>query len=380
MHIVIHYDEIAIKGQNRSQFENLLIRNMKAKLGSRIESVKKEFGQIYIKANPDAKKEEIQEILTKMPGVSFFSFAEKTSLEIEDIKSSALDFLRDKKFETFKVFSQRHNKSFPMDSMELNKVLGETLNKEYKKKVIMKNPDITLKVEISDDASFISSEDVAGVGGLPTDSRQKVVALLSGGFDSPVAAYLMMKRGCEVIFVHFHNKNQMSVSVEDKIVQLAKQLSKFQQKTKLYIVPFEDVQKEIIMKVHSEVRMLVYRRFMLKISAKIAAERNAKFLVVGDSLCQVASQTFENLAATYSNIGMNIFSPLIGLDKKEIIAIARKIGTADISSLPYGDCCSFFIAKHPELKAEAEILDKYEEKIDNKIIEECLKKAKVMEF
>jgi len=222
---------------------------------------------------------------------------------------------------------------------------------------------------------------VPGVGGLPTDQRQKVVCMLSGGFDSPVAAYMMMKRGCEVIFVHFNNKNQESCSVKNKIIDLAKQLSKYQIKTKLYIIPFERLQKEIIMNVHSEQRMLIYRRFMLKISSAIAKIEKARFLVVGDSLSQVASQTLDNLEATYSGIDTNIFTPLIGLHKKEIMAISREIGTHDISEQPYGDCCSYFLPKHPELHANKGLILENEERFDTDAsVKDAVESAVLSEF
>ena len=265
--------------------------------------------------------------------------------------------------------------------MELNSKLGEVIIKALNKKVKMKSPDIMLKIELSKKSAYISNEDIKGVGGLPTNPQQKVVALLSGGFDSPVAAYLMMKRGCEVILVHFHNKNQASSSVESKITKLAEQLSKFQVKTKLYIVPFESLQKEIIMKVNSKLRMLVYRRFMLKIASEVAGMNKAKFLIVGDSLSQVASQTFENLEATYTGLDKHVLSPLIGLDKREIIEISKRIGTYEISAMPYGDCCSYFLAKHPTLKADVKLLEKNEALFDvDKLVEDVLSKSRVIGF
>ena len=177
---------------------------------------------------------------------------------------------------------------------------------------------------------------------MPINPKQKVVVLLSGGFDSPVAAYMMMKRGCEVILVHCHNQNIASYSVRDKIERLAQCLSDFQPKTSLFMVPFEKIQKEIIINANSRIRMLVYRRFMLRIASRIATINKARFLVVGDSMSQVASQTIENLEATYIGSEKPILTPLIGMDKQEIIDIAAHIGTYETSKQPYGDCCSYF--------------------------------------
>ena len=379
--IVVHYDEIGLKGKNRHIFERLLVTNIKHKLGDFVSSIHRESGQLVVSLDKNAKIDEIKDILSKVPGAAFFSFAVKAELKLEAIKKSVLEFLKDQEFETFKIHTRRHNKNFEMKSMELNCLLGEVVMNGLNKKVKMKNPDRLVKVEISEKYAFISCENVKSVGGLPTNPKQKVVTLLSGGFDSPVASYMMMKRGCEVIFVHFNNKHQMSCSVKDKIVMLAKQLSKFQINTKLYIVPFEKIQKELIMKVKAESRMLVYRRFMIKIASKVARNERARFLIVGDSLSQVASQTLENLEATYKDTDMHVLSPLIGLHKKEIIDIAREIETFDISSLPYGDCCSYFLPKHPNLKATSGLLKSFEAEFDiDALVTDALKDVNVVEW
>lgn len=376
--IVVHYAEIGLKGKNRAYFERLLIDNIKKKLGDLADSYTRETGQITANIKGDISK--IKDVMLRIPGIAYFSFAKKTSSDIDAIKKDVLEFLKDKKFETFKVDAKRRDKSVKIDSQKLNCMLGDEIVEKYNKKVKMKDNDLLLKIEINTNFSYISDEDIKGVGGFPTKRNQRVVALLSGGFDSPIAAYLMMKRGCEVILVHFQNRNQLTKSVEDKIIRLAEQLSKYQINTKLYIVPFDEIQKQIIVNAHSTMRMLVYRRFMIKISSLIAREEKARFLVVGDSLSQVASQTLENLQATYFKSDRAIFSPLIGMDKNEIIDIARKIGTYEISELPYGDCCSYFIAKHPELKANAGELMNIEEEFDEKFISEAVENAKVKEF
>jgi thiamine biosynthesis protein ThiI len=201
---------------------------------------------------------------------------------------------------------------------------------------------------------------------MPTDPRQQVVALLSGGYDSPVAAFLMMKRGCRVVMVHFQNYLQNVGGMASKMRRLGEQLARYQAETQLYIVPFADIQKEIIKQVPAAFRMLIYRRFMIRIAAEFADKLKAPFLVVGDSLSQVASQTLQNLEATYSNSRKQILTPLIGLDKKEIIDIARAIGTFEISAIPYGDCCSYFVPRHPELRASSAELDRLESDFDMK--------------
>jgi len=207
----------------------------------------------------------------------------------------------------------------------------------------------------------------------------KAVALLSGGIDSPVAAYLMIKQECEVILVHFQNENLMKGAVEDKIQQLATRLATFQKEIKLYIVPFGDLQKEIIMRVPAAQRMLIYRRFMLRIASKIADQEGAEFLITGDSLSQVASQTLENLTAVYPAASKTILTPLIGMDKREITDISRGIGTYEISILPYGDCCSAFVPKHPELRSKERYLERSEHAIDtDKLVGEAVKNARLV--
>lgn len=377
--IVIHYDEIGLKGNNRTHFENKLIDNIKIKMKDLAKSCIRESGQITVaieKADP-----KIKDILEKIPGIAHFSFAKRCSLDIEEIKKHAIALLKDKKFDNFRVSTKRHDKNVKFKSPEVDTKVGKEIVDIYKKEVRLKNSDIDLKIDLTSRFSYISMEDIKCVGGLPTNRKQKVAALLSGGFDSPVASYLMMKRGCEVILVHFQNQNQMTGAVKDKILKLTKQLSKFQLNTKLYIIPFEKLQKEIIMKVHSTLRMLVYRRFMIKIASGIAKKEKARFLVVGDSLSQVASQTLDNLESTYADSEKGILSPLIGLDKKEIIAISRIIGTHDISALPYGDCCSYFLPKHPELKSTAGKLDSIEKEFDiGLLVEESIKNADIKEF
>ena len=281
------------------------------------------------------------------------------------MKACTPELVKELSFDSFKINARRHDKSIPMRSMDVNREVGAAVAVAYPDaKVQMVNPDLEITIGLQKNAAHLSTGKIPGVGGLPTDPRQKAVALLSGGLDSPVAAYMMMKRGCEVIFAHYQNTNQMTNAVEDKIIQLARQLSKYQVKTRLLIIPFEGIQKEMIRHVKANLRMLVYRRCMLRMSSTLAQQEHANFLIVGDSFSQVASQTHQNLAATYADCDTHILSPLIGMDKKEITEISRTIGTFDISALPYGDCCSYFLPKHPELRAHLGTLRRCESSMD----------------
>jgi tRNA uracil 4-sulfurtransferase len=379
-HFIVHYDEIGLKGANRSYFEQMLMNNIKAKLGPKVKRIKRESGQITVVANNHEDSKEIKQGLTEVSGIAYFSPAIICKLDMDDIKKQSIEFIENEEFTTFKIDAKRHDKHNDLDSRKINNELGDHVRTNLNKTAKMKDPDLALKVEITRSNAYLSHENIQGVGGIPIRRKQKVVTLLSGGFDSPVAAQLMMKRGCEVIFVHFQNENLVKKSVENKILKLTEQLSKYQLQTKLYIVPFEELQKEIIMKVPPKIRMLIYRRFMIKISEEIAKQHRAFFLVTGDSLSQVASQTIENLRATYANSDMQILSPLIGMDKKEIIAISRIIGTHDISKLAYCDVCSYFLPKGPELKASTRLLDDLQATIDPEIVKRTTESAILKEF
>ncbi|MDP7324448.1 MAG: tRNA uracil 4-sulfurtransferase ThiI [Candidatus Woesearchaeota archaeon] len=374
--IIIHYAEIALKGKNRSYFEKLLIKNCEKKLGSLATNIFQDMSHIVVETK---ETEKASDILKKIPGIAYFSPAVKCKLDLEELKKQSIAMLKNKKFSTFKISAKRRKKESPFDSMELNNKLGQEVVDKLKKKAKMESPDMDLKVEIANHFAYLSLEDIKGVGGFPTDPRQKVVTLLSGGFDSPVAAYMMMKRGCEVLLVHFQNKNTLTKSVQDKIERLATQLSKFQIKTKLFIVHFEDIQKEIIKKVKAEQRMLIYRKVMLKIAAEIANQHKARFLVTGDSISQVASQTLDNLQAVYAESPLQVLTPLIGFDKQEIINLADKIGTGEISKEPYGDCCSYFVPQHPELRAKSADLKAAEENLSYDI-RSTIKNSAVFEY
>jgi len=352
--IIVHYDEIGLKGANRSSFEQLLIHNIQKKIG-KLKFIR-ETGQITFELGAHTP-ENVKNALLAISGIASVAFAKPCSHNKEDIAKTALKLIAGKTFSSFKVDTRRHDKTIKSTSIEMNTWLGEKIVKATHAKVDLRNPELTFKLELTKNNAYCSLEEYQGIGGLPTNRQQKVVALLSGGFDSPVAAYMLMKRGCEVILVHFWNKNQMSTAVRDKIERIAERLHNYQLYTKLYLIPFEQLQMEIIKNVKPELRMLVYRKCMLTISSQIASEEEASFLVVGDSLSQVASQTLSNLVSTYSKSPYPIFTPLIGMNKNEIMGLARKIGTGPISEEAYGDCCSYFLAKHPALETIAEKLD-----------------------
>ena len=354
-HIVVHYDEIGLKGDNRAFFSRALINNIQ-KLVHGDAVVRAGATKIVLEFEKDQSK--IDFYLGKLqliPGISSVSPAIKCKSTIEDISKVALEIAQFYQPKTFKIETIRADKAFAINSMGISREVGGfVLNTigEDKIRVDVHNPDLTIKIELEAKQTLILGQKHEGIGGLPTGTAGKILCLLSGGLDSPVAAYLMMKRGATVDFIHFHNQTINTAGVEEKIKDLVRQLATFQGKGRLLMVPFAELQKEVITKIPSTIRMIVYRRLMYRIAERIARYRKARALVTGDSLSQVASQTIENLEVIYNATAMLKFNPLIGLNKREIIRISEQIGTFDISIRPYGDCCSLMIAKHPETRAK----------------------------
>lgn len=376
MHYVIHYSEIGLKGNNRGQFEKTLISNIQNKLKNNLKELKKISGKIIIETEKNAEDD-----LKRIPGIANYSECIKVKTEFNEIEKGALQIAKENKKKTFKVITTRTWKQFPKVSQEVNEKIGEYILKNTEMKVDVKTPKLKIYVEINKENTFIFAKKNKGIGGLPVGSAGKLISLISGGIDSPVASYMMMKRGGKVIFVHCMNGTLVTESAKAKVVDLVKELSKYQGKTKLYIVPFQDIQKEIIKTVPAKFRMIVYRRFMLRIANKIKYSEKAKAIITGDSLSQVASQTLENINAIRSVIQTPILSPLIGMNKDETIELAKKIGTYEISIQPYPDCCSFMIAKHPELRGDTKKIEKMEEELKvDELVTDAVKRAELINF
>jgi thiamine biosynthesis protein ThiI len=380
--ILVHYSEIGLKGGNRDFFEKKLVSNIKTALSDFKPFVKRLSGRIMVIHEGDESK--IEERLRKVPGIASFSFALEAGRDMDEMKK-ALDVLasgkRKEKIKTFAVSCVRSDKGFGHTSKEMNEIFGDYLRKKYKWKVNLSNPESTFFVEVTQKQAFVHTEKINGIGGLPVTSGGKLVSLLSGGIDSPVAAREMFKRGCSIVFVHFHNWTSQKDVVKDKVERIVKVLSGYQPKTRLYMVPFEELQKSLLMKVPSELRMIVYRRIMFKIAWVIAEKEKALGFVTGDSVGQVASQTLENLSCIYDNVRCPVFTPLAGANKEEIIAKAKAIGTYDLSILPYSDCCSFLVAKHPETRAKLDVIEKVESGIDiDALSKKALEAAGIKDF
>ncbi|MFX1252378.1 MAG: tRNA uracil 4-sulfurtransferase ThiI [Promethearchaeota archaeon] len=381
----MHYGEIAIKGENRPYFERMLVNNIKERIKPHITRIKRYYGRLVVFIKPQDIQNQIeiqgefQQYLKKIPGIANFAFAISCPLDIQEINTHLLKIAE--KYPpkaSFKIAARRSFKEFPYTSMELNEELGGVILSKYKSKVDLSNPDRTYFVEITEHHAFLYVEKQNGLGGLPVGVSGRVLAFLSGGIDSPVACYRMMKRGCSVILLHFSNNR---TGLKEKIHQLAKTLNSYQTPLKLYIIPFEKIQQQIIAFIPAKYRMITYRRFMFEIGNIIAKKEKIKAFTTGDSVSQVASQTLENLNVIWDMASLPVLAPLIGLDKEEIIREAIQIGTYDLSILPYSDCCSFLVDPHPETKADLVTIENLEAQLDlTDYITKAINEAEVYNF
>ncbi|MBI2608602.1 MAG: tRNA 4-thiouridine(8) synthase ThiI [Deltaproteobacteria bacterium] len=382
--LIRYSSELALKGKNRKDFETLLVQNIKDKFPKRTIQFKKEHRRLFLETDLD--QETVKEKLLNFIGIASFSPVTLAPLVLEDIIETALclvkPHLKTADRTSFRVETKRPNKNFPLSSPDMNGILGAALHKQFPEMMVdFDNPDITLGVEIRDDAAHLYLEKIQGGGGLPTGSSGKMVSLLSGGIDSPVASWFMMRRGAEVVFATYHSPPFLEEEAYNKILSLAKKLSEFQTRTKVYQVYFTDVQKAIKLNVHDRYRTLMYRRFMHRIASRIAEKEQAQALITGEALGQVASQTLENLICIGSATNYLVMRPLIGFDKEEIIKTARKIGTYDISIQPYGDCCTLFAPQNPATKGRLEDILEIEKSLNvEELILNALEKTKIITF
>lgn len=358
--ILVRYGEILLKGLNRPIFESKLVSNIKRaihKLGK--VSITRSQARIYIEPEEENYDfDEALKLLSKVFGIVSVSPVWKIDSDFEVIKEYSVimvkDLIKREGYKTFKVETKRGNKRFPMDSPEISRELGGHILRNIPRlSVDVKKPDFILYVEVRE-FTYIYSEIIPAVCGMPLGCNGKAMLLLSGGIDSPVAGWMIGKRGVEIEAVHFYSYPYTSERAKEKVIELAKILASYCQKINLHIVPFTDIQLEINEKCPHEELTIIMRRAMMKIAEIIAKKTGALALVTGESVGQVASQTMQSLAVTNAVVSLPVFRPLIGMDKNEVIDIARKIGTFETSILPYEDCCTVFVAKHPTTKPKME--------------------------
>ena len=381
-HILVHYHEIALKGKNRKFFEQRLVDNIKnaLKLNGSIARISRLNGRILISLPPSVipAKAGIQSALKNLGyvfGISSYSPTLVVETSLQKIKKAALDLASKAHKKSFKVKTKRAYKQFYLNSMEVSSDVGAYVLKNTDLRVDIKKPKTIINVEILKDKSYIYTEKINGLGGLPVGTSGRMLALISGGIDSPVASYLMMKRGCQLDFIHFHSYPFTNKASIEKVKELLGVLNKYQGKSRLYLAPIIEFQKDVVKKTEAKYRIILYRRLMYKVAEKIADKYSTKALVSGDSLGQVASQTIENMTVIGAGINTPIMRPLIGFDKEEIIDLAQRINTFNISIEPHGDCCSVFLPKNPITKARLENVLREEKKINinkwaHKILEE----------
>ncbi len=375
--IIIHFHEINLKGNNRGWFEAHLQNHVTSILkGLKYHKVRKISGRLIIELSQDSPIEAMEHRLSMVFGIANFVVAWEVDAEMEAIQSGLEFLIAQGGFQSFKMDSRRGTKNFPLNSQQLNEQLGSFVQQRTQADVRLSNPDRTFYVEIVENRAFLYLRKIPGAGGLPSGTGGKALCLLSGGIDSPVAAYRLMRRGCRVFFVHFHSFPHTTVESQDKVRQILQILLRFQQQSRLFMVPFADVQKEIVAYAPPSLRVVLYRRFMVRIAQAIAEQEKAKALITGDSLGQVASQTLENIQTISGVCTMPIFRPLIGSDKEEIIEIARKIGTYDISIQADQDCCSLFVPRHPETMSRPQQAEEAEAGLDiTGLVRACLGSA-----
>ncbi len=364
--VIIHVDEISLKGENRPFFERALLQNIQNALpsGAYLNSEKRH-GTTVLWLSDNAQEDVIKNQLLKVFGIANFAFAYSVPHDIGELEKSVTSFLKEKTFTTFRMSARRADKNFPLTSQEINVRLGDMVVKEFSAKVNLENPELNCHIEITKGAIFVYFEKHEGHGGLPVGVSGPLLSLISSGLDSPVASWKMMRRGAHISFVHFHSYPSTSKASQDNVREIVKILSQWQGATKLFMVPLLPIQQSIVAKLPDPARrVILYRRFMMRIAQQLAKKERIMALVTGDSLGQVASQTIENISVVSEAVSMPILRPLIGDNKKDVIICAREIGTYDASSQSYEDCCSLFVPQYPSIKTSIQEIERDEQKLD----------------
>ena len=367
--ILLKLGEIVLKGLNRKSFEQKLMSNVRRRLEPvgkfRVYCLQ---STVYVEAQEDgADMDAAFEALKKVFGVIKLSRAAACEKDKDAIAKLAIEYLREdmERVRSFKVESKRSDKSFPMTSIELSQYVGGLLAEAYPNvQVDVHEPELTVHLEVRDLAAYVHATPVPGAGGMPVGSNGVAVSLLSGGIDSPVSTYMIAKRGVRLIPVHFFSFPYTSQQAKDKVVELGRKLTEYCGRMTLEVVPFTHIQEEIRDKCPEEFFTLIMRRFMMRIAKRIADANGAKAVVTGENLGQVASQTMEAMASTQAVIDMPVLQPLIGMDKEEIVTLARRIGTFETSILPYEDCCTVFTPRHPRTHPKLKDVEAAEAALD----------------
>lgn len=367
MQVVVRYHEIALKGRNRPFFVDKLARNLRratADLGD--VTVQCLAGRISLHAGEGVPWDTLRARLDTVSGIANYSRVQQVAVQpdLRALEAAAVAAMAGREVASFCVRARRSDKSFPLNSAQIERQVGAAIHMATGWPARMERPELTVHIELLRDRAYLACEKLPGAGGFAVGSSGRVLALLSGGIDSPVAAWRLMRRGCTVMLVNFHAFPLQDRTMLDKVHALARHLTRYQFHTRLYLVPFAAVQQTIVARCPAALRVVLYRRFMLRIAEALALRRDAKALVTGESLGQVASQTLDNLAAIDEVVRLPVLRPLIGMDKDEITAQAQRLGTFATSTLPDQDCCQLFVPKSPATAARLDELRAAEAELD----------------
>jgi tRNA uracil 4-sulfurtransferase len=380
--IVLHYQEIALKGNNRPWFVSRLVRNLRtATADLDVRDVRALMGRIELVLGDGSDWNAVRDRVSRVFGIANFAQAGRAPLDLDAIAAKILGDLGDREPPTFRVSARRADKRFPMTSPQIEREIGGRIKAARGWPVDLEHPAFTIHVEALTNDAFYYFGKERGAGGMPVGVGGRVACLLSGGIDSPVAAWRLMRRGCRVLLVHFHSYPILSRASQEKTRELARLLAQFQLHSRLFMVPFGEIQQQIVLAVSPPLRVVIYRRFMMRIAERIARHGRAQALVTGEVVGQVASQTLENLTSINSVVSMPVLRPLIGMDKEEIVAEAERLGTYPISIIPDQDCCTLFTPRHPATRARAADVERAEARLPiDEIVEKAVTAAEVEDF
>jgi thiamine biosynthesis protein ThiI len=363
--VVVHYGELALKGRNRPWFLKTLVQSMRGALaGLDVRSVRSMIGRIIVDLGPTAAWADVRERLRWVPGIENFALATHVAPDLDALTDAIGVAVAGREARSFRITARRADKRFVTPSPDVERVIGKRVQDVTGWPVNLSKPDVTIRVEILTNDAFFYFEKEPGAGGLPLGTSGRVLCLLSGGIDSPVAAWRLIRRGCRAHFVHFHSYPILSRTSQDKARTLVERLTRGQLRSRLYLVPFGAIQQQVVVTVPPPLRVVIYRRLMMRIAGELAARSHAQALVTGESLGQVASQTLENLNIIGGVATLPVLRPLIGFDKSEITAEAHSLGTLETSNIPDEDCCTLFTPRFPTTRATIGAVEAAERELD----------------
>jgi thiamine biosynthesis protein ThiI len=380
--VVVHYGELALKGRNRPWFINTLVRTIRAALaGLDVVDTRALVGRIVVRLGPDADWDEVSRRLARIPGIGNFSRATHVEPDLEAMAEAVVQAVAGRTAKSFRIAARRADKRFPIPSPDIEREIGRRVQAATGWPVDLSHPDLRIRIEVLSSDAFFFFDKQPGAGGLPVGTSGKVMCLLSGGIDSPVAAWRLIRRGCRAYFVHFHSYPILSKTSQEKAHGLVEILTRHQLRSRLFLVPFGAVQQQVVVTVPPPLRVVTYRRLMVRIAERLARDVDAHVLVTGDSVGQVASQTIDNLTVIESAATMPILRPLVGFDKEEITAEAQRIGTYEVSIVPDEDCCTLFTPRYPATRASRSEAEAAESELDiEALVEQALENSHMEDF